>query len=44
MMPEKLSLLPFEHEARMVHLEPGFAVDYTVVNYARWIKKVKCLL
>ncbi|KAF5335362.1 hypothetical protein D9611_011660 [Ephemerocybe angulata] len=30
--------LPFNHEKRMVNVEPGFAVDIAIVNYARWIK------
>ncbi|KDR82923.1 hypothetical protein GALMADRAFT_238593 [Galerina marginata CBS 339.88] len=31
--------LPFEHPDRMVQLEDGFAVDISIINYGKWIKK-----
>ena len=35
--------LPFNHTSRMVQVSADFAVDFAIVNYAKWIKKV-CLL
>ncbi|KAH9480734.1 putative extracellular serine carboxypeptidase [Psilocybe cubensis] len=34
-----LSELPFGHPDRIVQLEDGLAVDLSVINYGKWIKK-----
>ncbi|EDR12996.1 uncharacterized protein LACBIDRAFT_312108 [Laccaria bicolor S238N-H82] len=31
--------LPFGHEDRMVTLQGGFAVDFSIIRYGRWIKE-----
>ena len=32
--------LPFGDEKRMVTIEQGFSVDFSILAYGRWIKKV----
>lgn len=32
--------LPFGHEDRMVTLQGGLAVDFSIVRYGRWVKEV----
>ena len=32
--------LPFNHIRRMVQVSPEFSVDFSIFNYAKWIKEV----
>jgi hypothetical protein len=36
----ELESAPFGDERRLVAIDQDFAVDFTIVNYGRWIKKV----
>jgi hypothetical protein len=41
--PRLLDTISYGEEQRKVHITEGFAVDFTVLNYAKYIKKVSCV-
>lgn len=41
---EDIAALPIGHDDRLVPLSNNFKIDFTVLNYAKWIKEVRMIL